>query len=54
MLYTPAASADVVNDATPAESVPVPRMDAPLWNVIVSPFAGAPADEVTLALNVIA
>jgi hypothetical protein len=47
----PAARAVVVNVATPAVSDPVPMVVVPSMNLTVSPFAGVPAVELTVAVR---
>jgi len=52
MASFPAGSDKVVNVATPMERVPVPSVADPFLNVTVSPSGGAPAPELTVAVNV--
>jgi hypothetical protein len=52
MESVPPNSAVVVKLATPLLNVFVPRDVVPLRNVMLSPFGGAPAAEVTAAVKV--
>lgn len=54
MVYTPAASVEVVSVATPPLNKPVPRIADPLLKVTVSPLGGVPDVELTVAVNVTA
>lgn len=54
IVMVPAARVEMVNDADPPIRPAVPRVVAPLRNVIVSPSVIAPPAEVTFAVNVTA
>jgi hypothetical protein len=53
-VYAPGASEEVVREAMPPLSVAVPRTVEPFLTVMVSPFDGIPAVELTVAVKVTA
>jgi hypothetical protein len=51
MVCNPAVKVDVVNVAIPPAKSPVPSAPLPFLKVIFSPSGGAPALELTVAVN---
>jgi hypothetical protein len=54
MVSIPAGNEEVVRAAMPPVSAAVTRTDEPFLKVMSSPFGGAPAIELTVAVKVIA